>query len=108
MLRTTCRLSLSERDSRTSSRTRREPTIMVRVRPRRLAERPLHLLDAVALDDVVYLDVVVAGDLQAALEALAHLADVVLEALERLQPGRPFGRRVDDHAGADDTDLRRP
>ena len=58
-------------------------------------ERPLHLLDAVRLDHVVDLDVVVAGDLDAALEALADLADVVLEALERLQAGAsgpPAGR----------------
>ena len=41
------------------------------------------------------LDVVVAGDLDAALEALADLADVLLEALERFQADgavRPAGR----------------
>src|SRR5690606_10660805 len=39
-------------------------------------------LDAVALDDVAHLDVVETGDAQAALEALAHLPHVILEALE--------------------------
>ena len=43
------------------------------VRPS-LLQRSLHLLDAVRLDDVADLDVVVAGDLDAALEALADLA----------------------------------
>src|SRR5262249_14266918 len=105
MLRTTCRLSLRDCDSRTSRRTRMEPTIMTLLWTRRSAERPLHLLDAIALDAVADLDVVVAGDLQAALHALADLTDVVLEALEGLQPGGPVGRRVDHHAAADHPDL---
>src|SRR3954451_5295215 len=70
-------------------------------------QRALHLFDAVRLDDVVDLDVVVAGDLHAALEALAHLAHVLLEALERLQAGRALRRRVDDDARADDAHLGR-
>src|SRR5690606_39080456 len=45
-------------------------------------ERAGDRLDAVALHDVTHLDVVEAGDVQAALEALTHLAHVVLEALE--------------------------
>ena len=52
-------------------------------------------LDLVRLDHVADLDVVVAGDLHAALEALADLADVVLEPLEDVQrrpPARPAGR----------------
>ena len=58
------------------------------MRPAESGQRALHLLDAVALDDVVHLHVVIAGDLEAALEPLLDLADVVLVVLERLQPGR--------------------
>src|SRR5262249_11517959 len=50
-----------------------------------LFKRSLHLLHAVSFDHVVDLDVVVAGNFQAALEAFAHLADILLEALERVQ-----------------------
>src|SRR4051812_17539633 len=75
--------------------------------PLRLRQRPLHLLDAVSLDDVADLDVVVAGDLDTALEALADLLHVLLEALERVQADRPVHRRIDDHAAADDAHLGR-
>src|SRR5262249_20919669 len=112
---TTCRLSLRLRASRINNRTRSEPTNMrfsrrprggafVSAPPRgrrlneSLVQRPLHLLDAVRLDDVADLDVVIASDLHAALEPLAHLAHVLLEALQRLQAGGLVRRRVDDHA----------
>src|ERR671933_2557178 len=49
----------------------------------RRGQRPGDLLRPVALDDVPNLDVVEVLDPDAALEALAHLADVVLEAAER-------------------------
>src|SRR5262245_33495750 len=65
----------------------------------------LHLLDAVRLDSIVHLDVVVAGDLQAALKAFAHLADVFLDALERFQAGGPVRRRINDHPLTNDADL---
>src|SRR2546427_9654318 len=66
-------------------------------------QRARDLLDLVRLDDVADLDVVEVLDPDAALEALAHLADVVLEALER-------GERavVHLHAVANHPDLRRP
>src|SRR6185312_13383317 len=60
-----------------------------------------HLADGVHLEDVALLDVVVAVDGEAALEALGHLADIVLEALERADPAV-----VDDGAVADDAHLR--
>src|SRR5947209_2560365 len=127
MPRTTCRLSLRLRDSRTSSRTRNEPTTITNLAPLSGGpeatvvrwrsppaprstglEGPHHLVDAVGLDDVAYLDVVVVGDLDAAVEALPDLADVVLVVLQRLQAGGPLGRREDDHPLADDADLGRP
>src|SRR5690606_23958597 len=49
---------------------------------RRACQCARHRLDAEALDLVADLEVVEAGDVEAALEALAHLADVVLEALQ--------------------------
>src|SRR5262249_54108522 len=85
MLNTTCRLSFKLRASRRSRRTRREPIIMLRS-----GQRSLHLLDAVSFDDVPDLDVVVTCNFQAALEALAHFADVVLETLERFQARGPL------------------
>src|SRR5512146_2557759 len=45
-------------------------------------ERAGELLHAVALDMVAHLQVVVPGDIQPALEAFPHLADVVREALQ--------------------------
>src|SRR5262249_57068974 len=69
MLFTTCRLSSRLRDSRSSRRMRRVPTIMmVRRHPgfgTNLLQRPLHLLDAERFDDIADLDVVIAGDLDA-------------------------------------------
>src|SRR5262249_16843186 len=72
-----------------------------------LVQRPLHLLDAVRLDDVADLDVVIASDLHAALEPLAHLTHVLLEALQRLQAGGLVRRRVNDPAPPDHAHLRR-
>src|SRR5262245_7966942 len=68
-------------------------------------EGSLHLIDAVGLDDVADLDVVVAGDLHAALEAFAHLADVLLEPLEGLQAGGAIRGRVDHDALANHAHL---
>src|SRR4051794_38333890 len=97
MERTTWRLSFRLRDSRTSSRTRNEPTIMpfpprgrfrgngrasegrgIRRALPAGSQRPLHLLDAVALDHVVHLDVVVTADLEAAVEPGPDLLGVLL------------------------------
>src|SRR5438309_1265609 len=100
MLRTTCRLSFRVRASRSKSRTSRVPTTTINLReltlPARPLERPLHLLDTVGLDNVADLDVVVAGDLNAALEAFADLAHILLEAFEGIQPRRAVHRRIDD------------
>src|SRR5262249_25877669 len=71
-----------------------------------LRQRPLHLFDAVRLNRVADLDVVVTRDLQTALEALTDFTHVILEALQRLQARRAVGRRVNDDAAADDTHLR--
>src|SRR5262249_19530266 len=68
-------------------------------------QSPLHLLDAVGLDDVVDLDVVVAGHLDPALEALAPLLDGLLDALQRVQTDGALRRRVDDDAAADHAHL---
>src|SRR5438132_4929335 len=43
-------------------------------------QRSLHLIDAVSLDQVADLDVIVAGDLQAAFKTFSDLTRVVLEA----------------------------
>ncbi len=59
------------------------------------------LADGVDLEDVAFLDVVVAVDRDAALEALCHLADILLEPLERADAAV-----VDDGAVADDPHLR--
>src|ERR1051326_3763450 len=45
-------------------------------------QRALYLIDAVRLDHVADLNVVVTGDLQTAFEAFTHLARILLEALE--------------------------
>src|SRR5437763_5673168 len=85
MLRTTCRLSLRLRLSRSKRRIRTEPTIMafrvwcfvfgVSCLPKRrdtkhetrntkqYLQGSLHLLDPVRLDDVIHLDVITAGHL---------------------------------------------
>src|SRR5690348_13353857 len=89
MLLRTCLLSFKLRDSRRRRRTRSEPTTIGR---RSLLQRALDLLHAVRLDHVADLDVVVAGNLEAALEPLAHVPHVVLEALQRLQAGGAVGR----------------
>src|SRR5206468_2708206 len=69
--------------------------------PTFLLQRPLERLPDVRLEDVADLDVVVAGELDAAFEAGLDLADVVLEALEGLD------RQVlgDDHPAAGEADL---
>src|SRR5688500_944010 len=64
-------------------------------------QRSLDRLPDVRLEDVADLDVVVVGELDAALEAGLHLADVLLHAAERLD------RQVlrDDRAAAGEADL---
>src|SRR6478672_5810063 len=57
----------------------------------------LDLADLVGLDQVAFLDVVEALEVDAALEALGQLAHVVLEALQRVDRGL-----VDDGAVTDD------
>ena len=47
-----------------------------------LRQRTGDLLDLIALDDVAYLQVVVAFDPDSTLVAVAHFADIVLEALQ--------------------------
>ena len=70
----------------------------------RLVERrPLDLARLVRLEDVVFLDVVEAVEQDAALEALGHLARVLLEPLQLGDRGV-----VDDRAVADDAHLRAP
>src|SRR5262245_19627932 len=130
MLWTTCRLSFKLRASRRSNRTRRVPTIIVVSGQLSVAscqwESPLlfisnnwplatdnwpllqgslHLLDAEGLDNVADLDVVVAGNFQAALEALADLGDIVLDAFERVQAGTAVRRWVNHDAFANEPDL---
>src|SRR5437660_1721310 len=73
-----------------------------------VGEGALYLLDPVRLDDIIDLDVIVAGNLHTALEALADLAGIFLEALQRFQTGGTIGRRINDHTIADDADLGRP
>src|SRR5918996_6270191 len=70
---------------------------------RHLEVGALDLPRLVGFEDVAFLDVVEALEQDAALEALLHLADVVLEALEACDR-----RLVDDRALADDADLRVP
>src|SRR5690349_23025646 len=64
------------------------------------AERPRDLLDAIRLDQVAHFDVVEVLDSHAALEALADLAHVVLEALQRRQRPVVHLDAVADHADA--------
>ena len=65
-----------------------------------LLQRLLHLLGAEELQDVAHLDVGVAVEHDAALEALLDLLDVVLEAAQRADAAGP-----DDGALADQADL---
>src|SRR5687767_7567429 len=74
--------------------------LAVRARPR---ERARDRLDLEALDDVADLHVVEVHDADAALEAFADLAGVVLEALERRDLSG-----VDDRPVADQPHLRLP
>src|SRR5262249_16224984 len=68
----------------------------------RLVERgPLDLAHLVGLEDVAFLHVVVALEVDAALEALGDLPHVFLEPLQRVDR-----RLVDDRAVPDDTDAR--
>src|ERR1019366_1006636 len=73
---TTRRLSFSDRACGTWNVRRRTPTNTSS------SQLLLDLLDLVALDDILLLELVVALETDAALEALDHLARVVLEALE--------------------------
>src|ERR671911_1989530 len=89
---TTCRFCLREphagmRRSNRSSATSIDVSLQL----------PGDLSDLVRLDDVAFLDVVEVLDPDAALEALGHLAHVILEALER-----PDTAVIDDDAVADD------
>src|SRR5437867_9085756 len=68
----------------------------------------LHLLDAVSLDRIVYLDVVVTGNLQAALKAFTDLAHVFLEALQRFEAGGAVRRGINNHALPNDADFGGP
>src|SRR5215211_2490532 len=64
-------------------------------------QRPLNRLPDVRLHHVAHLDVVVVGELDAALEAGLDLAHVLLDAAERLDR-QVFG---DDRAAAGEADL---
>ncbi len=66
-------------------------------------ERPLNLLDVIALDDVARLDVFVFLEGHAALLTDDDFLDLVLEALERAELAF-----VDDHVVADQTHIRAP
>src|SRR3954469_10744639 len=92
----TLRLSLSDwQPSRWSSQVCTATTTSDRSRSRGL-ERALHLFHAVRLDPVAHLEIVEVLDPDTALEALAHLADVVLEALEAGEIARIDHRPVAD------------
>src|SRR4029453_2921724 len=78
---TTCRFSLREahagmRRSNLSSATSIDVSLQLSG----------DLSDLVRLDDVAFLDVIEVRDPDTALEPLAHLTDVVLEAAERADP----------------------
>ena len=49
------------------------------------SERPRHLLNGEAFDDVAFLEVLVIGEAHAAFLTGGHLVDIVLEALELRQ-----------------------
>src|SRR6267143_2894607 len=92
----TARLSLSDwQAARCSSQ-----TITPTITGGSGAEGPGDLLDAIGLDQVTDLDVVEVLDADPALEALAHFADVVFEALERGQRPVVDLDPVADHAHA--------
>src|SRR5512132_2810070 len=101
---TTCRFSLREahagmRRSNRSSATSIDVSLQLSG----------DLSDLVRLDDVAFLDVVEVLDPDTALEPLAHLADVVLEAAERADPAVVRDDAVADDAGprvADDRALQ--
>src|SRR3954468_22133385 len=99
-LLTTCRLSLRDIASGIEISTCKMPTCMAQPRRGRL-QRPLELLPHVRLEDVADLDVVVVGELDAALETRLDFLDVVLDPAER------FDREVlgDDDAAAGEADL---
>src|SRR5439155_1907908 len=67
----------------------------------------LHLFNAVGLDHIVHLDVVLAGCLEAALKSFPDFAHVVLETLERIEAGRAVVRRENDHPLAHQADFGR-
>src|SRR5512132_4722784 len=101
---TTCRFSLREphpgmRRSNRSSATSIDVSLQLSG----------DLSDLVRLDDVAFLDVVEVFDPDSALEPLAHLADVVLDAAERADPAVVRDDAVADDAGprvADDRALQ--
>src|SRR5580658_4051002 len=64
----------------------------------RASQLLLYFLDLVALDDVLLLDVVVAIEADAALEALGDVLHVLLEALERRQLSVPQDGAVSKEA----------
>src|SRR5438105_8581892 len=116
-LLTTCRLSLRENAEGIESSSWRTPTVIFFTfhvftfhsrslkretwRPEEQLESSLDRLPDVRLEHVADLDVVVVGQLDAALEAGLDLADVLLHAAQRLD------REVlgDDRAAAGEADL---
>src|SRR6185369_9083320 len=88
MERTTCRLSLSDCAAGRCNSKRTMPTTM-RWSPRRRSERARQLLDLERLEPVAFLELAVAIQRDAALEALLDLLHVVLEALERRDTSGP-------------------
>src|SRR5947209_2714072 len=123
--RTTCRLSFSDRLPRTRSRALREPTTISRVPSSRvpgsksrtwnlelwnleLSQGSVLDLDLVRFDHVADFHVVEAGDLHAALEALADLLHVVLEPLQAVEADHPVALREDHDALADYPHPGRP
>src|SRR5688572_11007153 len=77
--------------------------VLSRTQPRRSARRsgPRDLALFVGLDNVARLEILEAGQADAALEALTNLTCVVLEPLERRDLALP-----DDRAVAEEADLR--
>src|SRR3954453_14780558 len=67
-----------------------------------LLQRLLDLAGLEELEDVAHLDVLVALEHDAALEALVDLLHVVLEAAKRSHPARPHDRAVADQADLGD------